>query len=432
MSGKRRILSVFLVLILIIGIGNISFAQLSDIESHWAKDEILKLIEEKIILGYPDGTYKPDKTISWGELYIIVNRILNLNAENVQNPDEPINRGEAVKVLGQAFRIKNDDSNIKLGFSDEDRISEDLVDYLKGMKEGKYISGYTDGSFKPENIITRAEIAKVINNMCEKIYGSAQVYTGTVNGNMIVNGNEINLKDVVVKGDLYIAGVNSFKGENVKVEGRVIILGGTKGTVVFTNSTISKIIADREGVNLELKGTNIKELEVLSKNVVVKSDSKIENLIAGEDVTVNGSVIKKGQTLPKTTPAPVNQGGGNSGGGNSGGGNNSGGEDEPSVPEEKKIEAVFHESKVPNFGRVSVKVYGVDGAKKFSVYFKYFNGEENNREEGFVRPVDIGNETTEIYYREVDSVNIKVYEEDGTTLLYTFNNVTLTFDKFSE
>ena len=60
MSGKRRILSVFLVLILIIGIGNISFAQLSDIESHWAKDEILKLIEEKIILGYPDGTYKPD------------------------------------------------------------------------------------------------------------------------------------------------------------------------------------------------------------------------------------------------------------------------------------------------------------------------------------------------------------------------------------
>ena len=432
MSGKRRILSVFLVLILIIGIGNISFAQLSDIESHWAKDEILKLIEEKIILGYPDGTYKPDKTISWGELYIIVNRILNLNAENVQNPDEPINRGEAVKVLGQAFRIKNDDSNIKLGFSDEDRISEDLIDYLKGMKEGKYISGYTDGSFKPENIITRAEIAKVINSMCEKIYGSAQVYTGTVNGNMIVNGSEINLKDAVVKGDLYIAGVNSFKGENVKVEGRVIILGGTKGTVVFTNSTISKIIADREGVNLELKGTNIKELEVLSKNVVVKSDSKIENLIAGEDVTVNGSVIKKGQTLPKTTPAPVNQGGGNSGGGNSGGGNNSGGEDEPSVPEEKKIEAVFHESKVPNFGRVSVKVYGVDGAKKFSVYFKYFNGEENNREEGFVRPVDIGNETTEIYYREVDSVNIKVYEEDGTTLLYTFNNVTLTFDKFSE
>jgi preprotein translocase subunit YajC len=421
-----------LVLILIIGIGNISFAQLSDIESHWAKDEILKLIEEKIILGYPDGTYKPDKTISRGELYIIVNRILNLNAENVQNPDEPINRGEAVKVLGQAFRIKNDDSNIKLGFSDEDGISEDLADYLKGMKEGKYISGYTDGSFKPENIITRAEIAKVINNMCEKIYGSAQVYTGTVNGNMIVNGSEINLKDAVVKGDLYIAGVNSFKGENVKVEGRVIILGGTKGTVVFTNSTISKIIADREGVNLELKGTNIKELEVLSKNVVVKSDSKIENLIAGEDVTVNGSVIKKGQTLPKTTPAPVNQGGGNSGGGNSGGGNNSGGEDEPSVPEEKKIEAVFHESKVPNFGRVSVKVYGVDGAKKFSVYFKYFNGEENNREEGFVRPVDIGNETTEIYYREVDSVNIKVYEEDGTTLLYTFNNVTLTFDKFSE
>lgn len=427
MSGKRRILSVFLVLILIIGIGSISFAQLNDIESHWAKDEILKLIEEKIILGYPDGTYKPDKTISWGELYIIVNRILNLNAENVQNPDEPINRGEAVKVLGQSFRIKNDDSNIKLGFNDEDRISEDLIDYLKGMKEGKYISGYTDGSFKPENIITRAEIAKVINSMCEKIYSSAQVYTGTVNGNMIVNGNEINLKDVVVKGDLYIAGVNSFKGENVKVEGRVIIIGGTKGTVVFTNSAISKIIVDKEGVNLELKGTNIKELEVLSKNVVVKSDSKIENLIAGEDVTVNGSVIKKGQTLPKAAPVPVNQGGGNSGGGNSGGGNNSGGEDEPSKPEEKKIEtAAFYESKVPNFGKVLVEnVKGIEGAKKFSVDFKYSNGERDS-----VDSVDIGSETTEIYYKEGDSVNIKVYGEDGTTLLYTFNNVTLTFNEF--
>jgi RNase P/RNase MRP subunit p29 len=414
MSGKRRILSVFLVLILIIGIGNISFAQLSDIESHWAKDEILKLIEEKIILGYPDGTYKPDKTISRGELYIIVNRILNLNAENVQNPDEPINRGEAVKVLGQAFRIKNDDSNIKLGFSDEDRISEDLADYLKGMKEGKYISGYTDGSFKPENIITRAEIAKVINNMCEKIYGSAQVYTGTVNGNMIVNGSEINLKDAVVKGDLYIAGVNSFKGENIKVEGRVIILGGTKGTVVFTNSAISKIIVDREGVNLELKGTNIKELEVLSKNVAVKSDSKIENLIAGEDVTVNGSVIKKGQTLPKAAPAPVNQGGGNSGGGNSGGGNNSGGEDEPSKPEEKKIEAEFYESRVRHIGKVSVSVKGIKKAEQFSVKFRYFDGSEET-----VGPVNIGNTTEDIYYNKdskYKTVDIEIYGKNGELL----------------
>ena len=50
----------------------------SDVENHWAKDYITTFASNGYILGYPDGTFKPDRQISRAEVVAIINRILKI------------------------------------------------------------------------------------------------------------------------------------------------------------------------------------------------------------------------------------------------------------------------------------------------------------------------------------------------------------------
>lgn len=50
----------------------------NDYESHWARDEIDRVIERGLMKGYPDGTFKPDKPITRAELAVVLNRIYDL------------------------------------------------------------------------------------------------------------------------------------------------------------------------------------------------------------------------------------------------------------------------------------------------------------------------------------------------------------------
>lgn len=73
-----------------------------------------------------------------------------------------------------------------------------------------------------------------------------------------------------------------------------------------------------------------------------------------------------------------------------------------------------------NFGEVSIKITGIDGAKKFSVAFKYSDGTT----EDTVGPVNIGENTTAIFYSGEHPVTITIYGEDGTPI-HVFENVSL-------
>lgn len=52
-------------------------------EGYWANGYINKAAQEKIILGYPDGTFKPESTISYSEALAVLCRILGFREENV-------------------------------------------------------------------------------------------------------------------------------------------------------------------------------------------------------------------------------------------------------------------------------------------------------------------------------------------------------------
>jgi len=102
----------------------------SDVSSgDWFYDPVSELSEKKFILGYPDGTYKPNNPITRAEFATIIARVLDLD------PDDT-----SFKDTGKHW-AKN---------------------YIGAVASAEIMIGYPDGSFKPNNNITRAEVATAI------------------------------------------------------------------------------------------------------------------------------------------------------------------------------------------------------------------------------------------------------------------------------
>ena len=103
-------------------VGNSQAAvQLSDIPSTAAK-EINFLLDKKIIAGYEDGTFKPTRNV---------------------------NRGEAAIMLGRALNL--DGTQRATSFSDVNA-SAKASGYIQSAVKKGIISGYKDGTFKPDDI----------------------------------------------------------------------------------------------------------------------------------------------------------------------------------------------------------------------------------------------------------------------------------------
>jgi len=105
----------------------------ADAEGHWAAKAIKQGAATGIVNGYDDGTFKPDNTVS---------------------------RAEFSVMLIQALGIR--DVGAPLDFKDKALIAPWAGDALAQAVKAGIISGYPDGSFRPEAPVLRAEIASMI------------------------------------------------------------------------------------------------------------------------------------------------------------------------------------------------------------------------------------------------------------------------------
>jgi hypothetical protein len=120
---------------------SLTFSDLND--THWAYESITKLVDAGIIQGYPDGTFQPEGYITRAELVKITNMIYS-------------------------YTDKQEGSNLT-DIKAEDWFYENV---LIAQKAG-YIVGYPDNTFKPNDLITRQELCKIldeINNLVELPY----------------------------------------------------------------------------------------------------------------------------------------------------------------------------------------------------------------------------------------------------------------------
>lgn len=110
-----------------------SYVNFPDVrDNHSNAKAINSLVADKVINGYQDGKFRPD-----GE----------------------INRAELTKMI-VASKVSPDPDKYKNCFPD---VKEDwYAPYVCYAKEKKWVSGYSNGKFKPSNAINRAEAMKII------------------------------------------------------------------------------------------------------------------------------------------------------------------------------------------------------------------------------------------------------------------------------
>ncbi len=113
--------------------GNRDYAPFKDIKGIEAEEYITHLHDAGIINGRPDGTYAPESLISRAEFMVIM-----------------------VNALG----LKDKGGNIK-SFKDLD--NHWAKEYIILAANNGLISGYEDGTIRPDNTITLAEVSSIIS-----------------------------------------------------------------------------------------------------------------------------------------------------------------------------------------------------------------------------------------------------------------------------
>ncbi len=100
-------------------------------QGKWYSGAIAYAKQKKIIDGYEDGTFRPNAYIT---------------------------RGEAARILADAAGLTSE----KSGTFEDVRPGSWYEKYIEALLEAKVVDGYEDGTYRPENRITRAEAIKLI------------------------------------------------------------------------------------------------------------------------------------------------------------------------------------------------------------------------------------------------------------------------------
>ena len=139
----------------------------------WFYEYVSKLVADGVINGYPDGTFRPNGTLTWAQAMKLLlcahgdlkdvtgdgwaktamDKAAELKLfEGSQDGDANITRLEFCQAAAKLFGL----TGTAQAFSDCDDAG------VLALVAAGVLDGYPDGTFKPANTLTRAEISKII------------------------------------------------------------------------------------------------------------------------------------------------------------------------------------------------------------------------------------------------------------------------------
>ncbi|WP_052487014.1 cadherin-like beta sandwich domain-containing protein [Gordoniibacillus kamchatkensis] len=170
----------------------------SDMNGHWAEASIMQAIRSGIVSGYPDGTFKPDASVTRAEFAVMLMNALKPQGDGASltftdkakigawaqksveqavyagiitgyedstfRPDAEITRPEMAAMIAKALGQSIEEKAVT-GFADD----RDIPDWAKGavaaMKKRGVIEGKGANAFAPGDKTTRAEAVTVLQKM---------------------------------------------------------------------------------------------------------------------------------------------------------------------------------------------------------------------------------------------------------------------------
>ncbi|ADQ44988.1 Glucan endo-1,3-beta-D-glucosidase [Caldicellulosiruptor kronotskyensis 2002] len=310
----------FIMIIFPGGIAKANSVQIfKDVSTNFAKDDITRFYQLELINGYPDGTFKPAKNTSVAEFCKILNSYMGFVQEapldvslrisplawyyrelkkaqaagylalfvkeGKINPNRFITRQEAFAAVAAALKLESQKEDILNSFSDVQQIDPRYLPGLAALVSFGFVKGYPDGTLKPEKGITRAEIVKLLSGIGALIATKPGEYTlSQKEGFVIVNSSDVVIKDVSIKGNIYInqsVGEGSVTLNNVTIDGgKLFIFGGGENSVKLVNTKVKEIVVDSKlfKTNIEI-GQNSQ-----AENIIVLSSANVTQMSDGSSI----------------------------------------------------------------------------------------------------------------------------------------------------
>lgn len=191
--------------------------EFKDMKGHWGSKSVQKMQSLGILGGYTDGTFQPDKALTQAELAVMIERLLE-KRQNLEEDDEdaiideddaiidededddedlsdvPAWAKEAVQkgFQKQYFNLKRFRSHVQCDrltacvaiakalelepvtdftgnpFKDRGLISEEDYGYILALYKAGFIKGYPNGNFNPNALLSRAQMASIIEKLLDK------------------------------------------------------------------------------------------------------------------------------------------------------------------------------------------------------------------------------------------------------------------------
>lgn len=251
------------------------FSDFSDVQDHWAKENLEMAYNDGILLGYDNGNMGPNDPIKAGEVMAIITRVLRTSPS--ENPEDigisqnewyydsavaayemglfekglnlsgGMKRQDAFFALATAFQLikAQPDVSVVSEFSDVSLISQRNLPSVVSLVEEGLVLGF-DGKLLADNNLTRAEFIAMLYRIVEK------VTYDTPTGSFVLDGGRLTGRTV---DKMWIAGdVTNLHLSGITADLIVIRSENLTGSYLANVRTDRLAVATECEYNLETRG----------------------------------------------------------------------------------------------------------------------------------------------------------------------------------
>lgn len=300
MRGKTAI-SAILSLMLCIPVS----ANFAETEEHWAQKSIDRMTSLGFVNGNEYNEFMPENFITRAELCAIINRITRATkqtgtdfsdvdenswykkdidiavtagyisgyTDGTMRPENYITRAEAAVLISRVFPNKFTE---KKEFGDSVNIGDWAKNAIFQLVAAGLLSGYEDTTFRPDEFITRAEAVTIMDKAVGEMYSKREtVLDKIIDANVIVLSGGNVFENVTINANVYItpsADSGEIRFKNSTVNGSVYS-NGSYGTLVVENSKMNSLSLSGGETELVLAGaSSVNEVDVYSTSKLTALD----------------------------------------------------------------------------------------------------------------------------------------------------------------
>lgn len=323
-NAARRAASLWLCLAVLFGV-SLTLTQTAEAAS-WMDPYLNQMQEWGVMKGDANGELNGERAITRAEFVAMLNRAFGYQemganpftdvpnnawyADDIRiaykagyfqgssattaSPNALVTREQAVALVGRSLRLKNTPGSTQ-DYQDGKRISTWSRGIVSQATDMGIINGYADGTFRPQEPITRGQAASVLSRAIGTLVNrSGEQNVGNVYGNLTITAPGVTLSNTIVTGNLYLTGgigLDDVVLNNVTVGGKIVVCG----TGASQKGESSVILRNVTANGLEIDSMTNQYLSVRAEGLTSIKDTVARTSGYIEDLTADG----KGLSLIK-------------------------------------------------------------------------------------------------------------------------------------